>query len=145
MDLHSGVDLEWCSSGTPGSIVTPSGNVPYSIFRRMDGGDRPSPQVLLVAAISSSYSITLAEVLQDALLPQTRISVHADGVIVLEFGEEHLARVTVRPTICGADIRRRDAYERAAIAARDSCMIGRSIRGNVAYVVGHVSLSQTTV
>lgn len=144
MDLHCGIDLEWCSSDTAGSIVTPAGKVPYSIFCRTEGGDGPSPEVLLLAAISSSYCITLADVLQDASLPQTRISVHADGVIVMDFGEMHLARVRVNPAIWGADDCRRDAYERAAIAARDGCMIGRSIRGNVAYVVGDVSLSEST-
>jgi len=34
--------------------------------------------------------------------------------------------MTVNPTIRGADIFRRDAYERAAIAARDDCVVGRS-------------------
>jgi organic hydroperoxide reductase OsmC/OhrA len=48
--------------------------------------------------------------------------------------------VTVRPTIHGADAAQRQAYERATIAARNNCFIGRSIRGNIAYVVGEVSL-----
>jgi hypothetical protein len=54
------------------------------------------------------------------------------------------ARVTINPTICGADALRRDAYEKAAIAARDGCMIGRSRRGNIAVVVGGVSLPPST-
>ena len=106
-------------------------------------GNGPTPEVLLIAAISSCYSITLSNVLQAASLPQTHISVHAHGVIVREFGREQFVRVTVNPTICGADALRRDAYEEAAIAARDGCQIGRSIRGNVAYVVGDVTLPQS--
>jgi organic hydroperoxide reductase OsmC/OhrA len=48
--------------------------------------------------------------------------------------------VKVNPTIRGADLLRRGAYEKAAIIARDDCPIGRSIRGNVAYTVGDVVL-----
>jgi organic hydroperoxide reductase OsmC/OhrA len=98
---------------------------------------------LLIAAISSCYSITLSDHLQADCLPQTHISVHADGVIIEELGRVRFARVTVNPTIRGADARRRDAYQRAALAARDDCLIGRSIRGNVAYVVGDVALPQS--
>jgi hypothetical protein len=32
-------------------------------------------------------------------------------------------------------------YAKAAIAARNNCFIGRSIRGNFAYVVGEVCLA----
>ena len=96
---------------------------------------------MLIAALSSCYSITLANVLEAASLPQEHISVHADGVIVRHLGEVEFARVTVSPTIRGADVLRRDAYKKAAVAARDDCLIGRSIRGNVAYIVGAISLS----
>ena len=40
------------------------------------------------------------------------------------------------PTIRGADVPRREAYKKSANAARDECLIGRSIRGNVAFVNG---------
>jgi peroxiredoxin-like protein len=145
LDIHCGVDLEWCSSSSAGRIVTPAGKVPYSALGRTQGGGAgPNPEVLLIAAISSCYSITLANLLQAAALPQQHISVHADGVIVEDLGRVHFARVTVSPTIRGADIRRRAAYRKAALAARDDCLIGRSIRGNVAYVVGDVALPQST-
>ena len=109
----------------------------------MQSGKSPSPEVLLIAALSSCYSITLSNVLEAASLPQKHISVHADGIIVKDLGEVQFARVTVSPTIRGADVLRRDAYQKAAVAARDGCLIGRSIRGNVAYIVGGVSLSQS--
>lgn len=144
LDIHCGVDLEWCSSSNAGSIVTPAGNVPYSASRWTQGGEGPNPEVLLIAAISSCYSITLANVLQAAGLPQSRISVHADGVIVSDRGRVQFARVTISPTIRGADTLRQDAYQRAAITARDDCLIGRSIRGNVAYVIGDVALPPPT-
>ena len=145
MDIHCGVDLEWSSSDKTGSITTPAGNVRYAALDLSDKGDgRPSPEALLVAAISSCYSITLSNVLRAASLPQTRVLIHADGVIFSEVGRAQFTRFTVYPTIQGADVSRRTAYERAAIAARDDCLIGRSIRGNVAYVVGDVSLLKST-
>jgi organic hydroperoxide reductase OsmC/OhrA len=140
LDIHCGVDLEWSSANNVGSIVTPTGNVPYSALGRTQGREQPSPEVLLIAALSSCYSITLANVLEAASLPQEHISVHADGVIVRHLGELQVTRVTVSPTIQGADVLRRDAYKKAAVAARDDCLIGRSIRGNVAYIVGVISL-----
>ena len=103
----------------------------------------PNPEALLIAALSSCYSITLSNLLQAARLPQKQISVHAEGVIASDRGRVRFARVTMIPTIHGADDVRRDDYQKAAIAARDDCLIGRSIRGNVAYVVGDVALPQS--
>ena len=144
LDIRCGVDLEWCSSDNTGSIVMPAGNVPYSALGFMQGNERPNPEVLLIAAISSCYSITLSNLLQAAGLPQKRISIHADGIIVSDLGRARFTRVTVNPTILGADARRRAAYQQAAIAARDDCLIGRSVRGNVAYVIGDVALPEST-
>ena len=144
LDIHCGIDLEWCSSENAGSIAMPAGNVPYSALVWTQGAVAPNPEALLIAAISSCYSITLANYLEAAGLPQNRISVHADGVIVSDLGRMQFTRVTVSPTIRGADALRGDAYQKAAIAARDDCLIGRSIRGNVAYVVGDVALPRST-
>jgi organic hydroperoxide reductase OsmC/OhrA len=99
---------------------------------------------LLIAAISSSYSIALFNVLRASCLPQTRVSVHGCGIIGSNCGKAHFTRVIISPTIQGADLERRDAYEMAATAARDDCLVGRSIRGNVAYVVGEVVLLHST-
>jgi organic hydroperoxide reductase OsmC/OhrA len=140
LGIHCGIDLEWCASNNVGSITTPAGNVPYSAFGPTQCAEGPSPEVLLIAAISSCYSVTLSNILQAASLPQQHISVHADGVIVTHLGRAQFARVTVNPTIRGADALRRDAYQKAAIAARNDCLVGRSIRGNVPFVVGDVSL-----
>ena len=68
------------------------------------------------------------------------ILIHAEGLVASGAGAERFTTVTVRPTIQGADTAQRQAYEKAAIAARNNCFIGRSIRGNIAYVVGEVSL-----
>ena len=99
-----------------------------------------SPEDLFVAAAASSYSVTFAEMLRAVGLPQSSLAIHAEGLVTSDAGAERSTTVTVRPTIQGADIARRQAYEKAAIAARNNCFIGRSIRGNIAYVVGGLSL-----
>lgn len=141
MGIHFSIDLEWNSADNAGWIKTPTGNLPFSGLGPSNFGDnRQGPEVLLIAAISSCYSIVLSNVLQTASLPQTHVSVRADGVVASERGKDQFVRVTVNPVIRGADVRRRDDYEKAAIVARDGCLIGRSIRGNVAYIVGDVVL-----
>ena len=141
MDINCSIDLEWNGSRNVGNILTPAGNLPYSAPGLTgSGSDGPSPEALLVAAVSSCYSITLSNILRAAGLPQTRVSVHADGVIVSNFDRTQFSNVTVIPTVAGADVGRRDAYEKAAIAARDDCLVGRSIRGNVPFLVGEVVL-----
>jgi organic hydroperoxide reductase OsmC/OhrA len=141
MDIHCSIDLEWNSSRNVGSILTPAANLPYSAPGLTGSGvDGPSPETLLIAAVSSDYNITLSNILRAAGLPQTRISVNADGVIVSNFDRTQFSNVTVTATIGGADVQRPDAYEKAAIAARDDCLVGRSIRGNVAFLVGEVVL-----
>ena len=99
-----------------------------------------SPEDFFVAAAASSYSVTLAETLRAIGLPQTSLAIHAEGLVTSDAGSERFTTVTVQPTIQGADIAQRQAYEKAAIAARNNCFIGRSIRGNIAYVVDGVSL-----
>jgi hypothetical protein len=69
--------------------------------------------------------------------------VRGSGIILSNCGKARFARVIVSPTIQGADLLRRAAYENAATAARDDCLVGRSVRGNVAYVIGEVVLHST--
>jgi organic hydroperoxide reductase OsmC/OhrA len=140
MHSHCSVAVEWDSSGNADSIVTPAGCVAYSALGLAAGGNGTGPEALLIAAVASCYSVTLSHVLERTSLPLTRVSVLADGLIADDSGKEHPTSVTVHPTIRGADTLRRGAYEKAAAAARDQCLVGRSVRGNVAYVVGRVSL-----
>jgi organic hydroperoxide reductase OsmC/OhrA len=141
MDIHYSIDLEWDMSDGAKSMTTPAGTIAcFGPGPTHAGGKGPSAEALLLAAISTSYTVTLSHVLRASSLPRTRVSVKADGVIASCRGRLQFTRVKVSPTIGGADVLRRQAYEKAAVAARDGCPIGRSIRGNVAYVVGDVAL-----
>jgi organic hydroperoxide reductase OsmC/OhrA len=141
MEVHYNIELHCDTSDGADSVTTPEGTVICPGPGLADAGrNGPSPETLLIAAVSTSYSITLSHVLREACLPRSRVSVRADGVAVSSHGGSRFTRVRVNPTIRGADVRRRDAYEKAATIARDDCPIGRSIRGNVAYIVGDVVL-----
>ena len=139
--LQFDVDLEWRADQKFGEITIGDVRACVSEPRVMGGtGAGMSPEDFFVAAAASSYSITLAETLRAIGLPQTSLTIHAEGLVTSDAGSERFTTVTVQPTIQGADITQRQAYEKAAIAARNNCFIGRSIRGNIAYVVGGVSL-----
>lgn len=123
------VDLEWragCSAPTPHSTGETEGGT--------------SSGKLLVAAIASSFGSALAQTLRTSGLPYSILDVHAEGRVDSEIDAAPFTTITVSPTIRGADVLRRQAYEQAATSARNHCRIGRSIRGNVAYVVGTVCL-----
>ena len=139
--LKFDVDLEWRADQKFGEITVGQARTCVSEPRVMGGtGAGMSPEDMFVAAAASSYSVTLAEILRAAGLPQASLAIRAEGLVASEPGAKKFTTVTVRPTIQGADTAQRQAYEKAAIAARNNCFIGRSIRGNIAYVVGEVSL-----
>jgi peroxiredoxin-like protein len=139
--LQFDVDLEWRADQKFGEITIGDVRACVSEPRVMGGTEAGmSPEDFFVAAAAASYSVTLAESLRAIGLPQTSLAIHAEGLVTSDAGSERFTTVTVRPTIQGADIAQRQSYEKAAIAARNNCFIGRSIRGNIAYVVGGVSL-----
>lgn len=95
---------------------------------------------LLVAAIASSFGFALATILRATGLPCSLLDVHTEGLLESDACAARITTITVSPTVRGADASRREAYEQAAVSARNHCNIGRSIRGNVAYVIGAVCL-----
>ena len=140
--LQFDIDLEWRADQRFGEITAGEARARVSETRMMGGtGKGMSPEHLFVAATASSYCVTLAEMLRAVGLPQSALSIHAEGLVASDAAAERFTTVIVRPTIQGADLARRDAYAKAAIAARNNCFIGRSIRGNIAYVVGEVCLA----
>jgi len=139
--LQFDVDLEWRADQRFGEITVGEARTCVSGRHAIGGtGAGMRPEDLFVAAAASSYSVTLAEMLRAVGLPQSLLAIHAEGLVASGAGAERFTTVTVRPTIQSADTAQRQAYEKAAIAARNNCFIGRSIRGNIAYVVGEVSL-----
>lgn len=141
MENACSIDLEWQVPDGAGTITPSAKTLPDFVACQMSHcGTTPGPEALLVAAIASSYGIAFAHLLDGAALPRSRIAIRAAGTIAMDHGKAHFIRVVVTPNILGADLLQLKEYRRAANAARDGCVIGRSIRGNVAFVVGKVSL-----
>jgi peroxiredoxin-like protein len=139
--LQFDVDLEWPANQKFGEITVGEARTCVSKPRVVGTGAGMSLEDLFVAAAASSCSVTLAEMLRAVGLPQSLLAVHAEGLLASDAGAERFTTVTVRPSVQGADPAQRQAYEKAAIAARNNCFIDRSIRGNIAYVVGGLCLS----
>ncbi len=135
------IDLEWQVSDGAGTITAPAETLPDFVARQIaPGATMPGPETLLVAAIASSYGIALANLLDAAALPRGGIVVRAAGTVVMGYGKARFTRMLVTPNIRGADLARQEEYRKVANTARDECVIGRSVRGNVAFVVGDASL-----
>jgi len=139
--LQFDIGLEWRSDQRYGEITVGDARIRVSEPRVMGGtGAGMSPEDFFVAAAASSYSVTLSEMLRAVGLPQSSLTIRAEGLVTSDAGAERFTMITVRPTIHGANPGQHQAYEKAAIAARNHCFIGRSVRGNIAYVVGELCL-----
>ncbi len=142
-DLHYEVQAQWSGTGRQGSgsMIIGEQTFEYSAPADMGGqGIGYSPEDLLISAVTSCYSGTLFGVLVRQKLTVKRIGVRAEGHITGYPTETKFARLVVHPTIYGGDEALSAAYTEAAAAARDRCFIGKTIAGNVAYVVGEVKV-----
>ena len=111
-----------------------------------DGGDhepplnRGSPTALFVRAVGACHAEQLGAVLYEESLPWTAIEIQADAACTAVPSAPCLDTITVYPTIFGGDPNMHNQYTEAAKQARDRSLIGRIIRGNVAYKVGAVTV-----
>ena len=106
--LQFDVDLEWRADQRFGEITVGEAHTCVSEPRVMGGtGAGMSPEDLFVAATASSYCVTLAEMLRAVGLPQSSLSIHAEGLVASDAAAERFTTVIVRPTIQGADVARR--------------------------------------
>ncbi|MCL6598604.1 MAG: OsmC family protein [Alicyclobacillus macrosporangiidus] len=143
-DLRFPVSLTWSGTGREGEgRLSVSGlTIACSAPEEMGGkGVGMSPEDLLISAVGSCYSATLFGLLTKRHLPVSRVTIEAEGTVTGYPLQSKFARLTVSPTIFGADMARRADYEAAARDARDRCFIGKTIAGNVEYTVGHVEVS----
>lgn len=142
-ELSFGAQLDWRGTAKDGEGVFISGGsqMPYSAPASMGGrGIGTNPEELLIGAVVSCYSITLANVLKAAGLPVSSLSVRGAGVVSDYPKNARFSRIHVHPTIAGADQARGDEYRAAARTARDKCFIGRTVREHLDYAVGDISI-----
>ena len=136
-------ELEWQGQPADGEGVCSLGAVDlgYSAPSQMGGlGRGANPESLLLAAVGSCYSITLARILKTADLPFSHVRVAAEGRVIGFPTETQFDRIIVHPEIAGAGADRVKDYARAAQRARDRCFIGGVVRGSLDYRVGNLRL-----
>ena len=142
-DLGFAVAVEWLSNGGErrGSVDTGGQTVAWSVPASMGGlGEGTSPEELLLAAVGTCYSATLAGALRRRRLPVGRVRLAVHGTVASYPEQTRFARVVVHPTLAGADPERSSEYQEAAREARDRCFIGHSLRPDIAYDVGAVAI-----
>lgn len=142
-ELAFQVAAVWSGSGREGSGSLSLGgqSIPYSAPEPMGGkGEGASPEELLLAAVTSCYSGTLFRLAQHAGLPIARVDIRTVGTVSDYPESPRFSRITVHPTIVGGDARKLEDYRSAAAAARDKCLIGRTVRDYLEYRVGMVEV-----
>ncbi len=142
-DLTFGAELRWSGRGTDGQGFVTLGeqSALYSAPASMGGkGVGTSPEQLLIAAVSACYSGTLFGLLTKAQLPVREVAIRSEGIVTGYPLLGKFAVLRVHPTIEGGDPERLADYRQEAERARDRCFIGKTIRGNVEYEVGEVSV-----
>lgn len=143
-DLTFVVVADWAGLGETGvgQLAVDERTYEFSVPRVMGGrGVGTSPEELLTFAVCTCFTSTLFALLSRARLPATKLTVAAQGKVTGFPGRDaRFAEVRVNPTVRGGDVGRLEEYAKFACQARDRCFIGRTLRGNVAYLVGEVSV-----
>lgn len=80
-------------------------------------------------------------VLSQRQLPADSVRVQTAGTVEGFPQNTRFARITVNPTIQGGDRSQQDAYQEAAVEARERCFIGKTVRDYLHYEVGAVTLA----
>jgi ketosteroid isomerase-like protein len=102
--------------------------------------DRGSPAVLLVRAVGVCHAEEVGAALGEGSLRWSAIEVQTDAACTAVPSAPCLDTVTVYSIIYGGDPSMRSQYAAASRQARDRSLIGRTIRGNVAYKAGAVTV-----
>lgn len=128
--------------GNRGLLSVDGHSISYSAPASMGGpGEGASPETLLLAAVSSCYSLTLLAYLAKRRLPHGELELRTRGEVGGYPGELRYLAVEVSPRIEGADAARRSDYENTAAQALSKCFIGQTLaRSGLAYRLGAVEL-----
>ncbi len=100
---------------------------------------RSNPEEMLIAAVASCYSITLALLVEKRrLIPAPRIEIEADGAMIRNPDRTlKFTAITLKPKIYASDF---DAATQEKIVelahkAEEYCVISNALRGNVEITV----------
>ncbi|MGH7765714.1 MAG: OsmC family protein [Candidatus Dormibacteraceae bacterium] len=143
-DLTFEILSDWGGVGKTGGGHLTASDHSYEFSAPLAMGGRgigTSPEELLTSAVCACFTSTFFALLTKARLPAERVTVVARGKVIAIPGEQaRFAEVRVNPTVRGGETGRLEEYAMLACKARDRCFIGRTLRGNVLYEVGEVSV-----
>ena len=137
--------LTWTGGGQSRGRIEAGGEaVTFSVPASMGGlGVGTNPEELLVSAVASCFTATLASLLAGVRLPYVSLEVRARGTVSDHPGPgARVSAITVEPTFVGAETGREVDYENAARKARERCFIGRHLAPEVSYAVGEVGFAE---
>lgn len=119
----------------------------FSMPGSMGGlGTGTNPEELLLTAVGSCFTATLAAILDVARLPVASLQVRVEGIVADYPGPSaRVSTITVSPIFSGIEFGRENAYEHAAAKARERCFIGRHLDPQVSYQVGEIGFAETPI
>ena len=136
--------LTWSGGRLSRGLVEAGGEMfQFSVPASMGGaGVGTNPEELLLSAVGSCYTATLAAILEAGHLPAAALVVRVDGSITDYPGPAaRVSAITVNPTFAGIESGRQSEYESAAGSARERCFIGRHLGPQVTYRVGEIGFA----
>lgn len=128
----------------PGLVEAGGQSVQFSVPASMGGlGTGTNPEELLLSAVGSCFTATLAAILEAARLPVASLQVRAEGIVTEYPGPAaRVATITVSPTFSGIEPGREKEYEQGAERARERCFIGRHLDPRVSYRIGEIGFAK---
>ena len=124
------------NSDGDGTLTTAwGGQVAYGVPEELGGKPgRTNPEELLLSAVVSCYSITLALLAERRRLPLTRLEVTAEGEVVRQPDRtlKYTAiRLAPKMVLASSEEAQRQAALDCAQKAEVYCVISRAVRGNI--------------
>jgi peroxiredoxin-like protein len=121
-----------------GKLFLSTGTIDYGVPPQFGGtAGKASPEELILAAISSCFSMTLGFVLEKRKIPITSLEMHAECEVDRIERQLHLASITLKPriTVKEDNDQIRQDIKAAIERAERACVISNAVRGNVKIVV----------
>lgn len=117
-----------------GNVNLSTGTVEYGVPSQFGGvPGKISPEELLLAALSSCFSMTLGFIVEKRKVPVQDLEMHAEGIVNRIRGTLVLTSITLKPLLTIADDNEkiRQDIDAAIERAKQACLITNAIRGNV--------------
>jgi|SRR5579871_1149442 len=145
---HFRVNSVWTGDSNGDGMLTAADGRTLSYGRPPEMGGAPgraNPEEMLLSAVASCYSLTLAILVERRRLPVPRIEVSAEAEVVREPGgtlKYTAIHLHPRITLTGGDEAQQKAVLDFAQKAEVYCVISRAVRGNVEITVSPEILPQ---